>query len=87
MLNVTTPAAAKLKKMLCRSDAQHAVRIVNRDRKLCLRRSTARKGDTTFLHEGRLILLLDERMSRSLDARTLEVGSTDAGSRLRLKPR
>jgi hypothetical protein len=61
------------------------LRIVRRDQRLRLRFGTVRPGDQTFVHDGRIVLALDERVGTSLSLRQLELRQTDDGPRLLLK--
>jgi Fe-S cluster assembly iron-binding protein IscA len=87
MLTVTTNAGARLTHLLDQSENFTAVRIVGRDRQLKLRRDQVRSGDATFAHSGRVVLVLDSRMSRALSSRTLDVRETSTGPRLSIQPR
>ncbi len=44
-----------------------------------------RPGDTPFKHQGRTVLLLDERVSQLLESETLDVKQTAKGNRLTLR--
>ena len=87
MLTVTKPAVARLSALLGESLKDTAVRIINRGRRLKLRRDHARSGDETFTDGNRVVLVLDPRISRALATRTLDVQQTTNGPRLRLQPR
>ncbi len=87
MLTITEQAGARLVQLLGESANQSVIRIVRRKRRLKLRRDHARADDATFAHAGRVVLVLDEQVSQSLAARTLDIRETDTGPRLRLKRR
>ncbi len=87
MLTVTAIAAERLSLLLNDTSLDRAVRIVRRKQGLKLRRDFARSGDTTFAHQGRVVLVLDARMAESLTTRTLDVRETEGGPRLRMKGR
>lgn len=87
MLTLTPSAAARLSLLLNETSGNRAARIVRHDQRLKLRCDRARAGDTTFAHEGRVVLVLDARMAKSLGSRTLDTRETDTGPRLRVKAR
>lgn len=87
MLTLTTSAAARLSSLLSGASLDRAVRLVRQNERLKIRRDQARAGDTTFAHEGRVVLVLDARMAKSLQSRTLDVRETDRGPRLRMTSR
>jgi len=84
MLNLTEAAGGYLSKVL--EDAQAppdtAVRLAVEGQEISSTLDTARPGDTTYNHEGRKVLLLDDRASRVLAERTLDLQPTDEGPRL-----
>lgn len=84
MLTMTDQAGARLIQLLGDSTGESVIRIVKRKRRLRLRRDQARPQDATFAHDGRIVLVLDERVSRSLSSRTLDIRQTDLGPRLKL---
>jgi hypothetical protein len=87
MLTVTTPAGVRLTHLL-QTKAQDAVlRIFTRKRRLRLGVGHLRPDDRTFAHDGRVVLVLDARMSRSLAQHKLDVRETQTGPRLSLKSR
>src|SRR5262245_37592900 len=85
MLHVSTPAAARMAHLLGARPENAVLRIVCRKQRLRLRLGTVHPGDQTFVHEGRVVLALDERIGTTLSLRQLELRQTDAGPRLRLK--
>jgi hypothetical protein len=85
MLHVSTPAAARLAHLLNARPENAVFRIVRRDQRCRLRLGTVLPGDQTFVHDGRVVLALDERMGTTLSLRQLELRQTDDGPRLRLK--
>jgi hypothetical protein len=84
MLTVTEQAGARLIQLLAASEDQSVLRIVQRDRRMRLRRDRARPHDSTFAHAGRVVLVLDEEISNRLAAGRLDIRQTDAGPRLKL---
>jgi hypothetical protein len=87
MLTVTNPANLRLAHLL-ETKAQDAVlRIFTRKRKIRLGVGHLRPDDRTFAHDGRVVLVLDARMSRSLAQHKLDIRETTKGPRLSLKSR
>jgi len=85
MLQVSTPAAARMAYLLNSKPGNAVLRIVRQNQRLRLRLGTVRPGDQTFVHDGRVVLALDERMGTKLTFRQLELRETDDGPRLQLK--
>ncbi len=85
MLHVSTSAAARMAHLLNAKPNHAVLRIVRRDQRLKLRLGIVRPGDQTFVHDGRVVLALDERMGTRLASGQLELKDTDEGPRLRLK--
>lgn len=87
MLNVTVPARDRLSfKLSSRKAAEDvAMRVTRKPGGWRLRPDHARPADTAITHEGRIVLLLDEQVSRRMTRRTLDVVETDAGPRLTLR--
>ncbi len=86
MLDVTTAARGRLlEKLVHKATAEEmALRFTQKPGGWKLRPDEARPGDTTFTHEGRNVLLLDEETSQAMADLVLDVRSTDAGPRLTL---
>jgi hypothetical protein len=61
---------------------ERAVRLVIEGDTLTPRLDTARPGDTTCEHEGRIVLVLDEQVSQMLAESTLDVRATEEGLKL-----
>jgi len=82
MLNVTSAARAYLSEILERADAppECAVRILVDSGKLSAAIDHERDGDSTFVHEGSTVLVLDEETSTVLFDRTLDLDAE--GSKL-----
>ena len=83
MLTVTEQAGARLNQLL--GEGESVIRIVQRRRRMRIRRDHARPEDATFAHAGRVVLVLDENIAQRLTARTLDIRQTDTGPRLRLR--
>ncbi len=85
MLTVTNPAGVRLAHLL-ETKAENAVlRIFTRKRRLHLGVGRLRPDDRTFAHDGRVVLVLNARMSRNLAQHKLDVRETKLGTRLSLK--
>lgn len=85
MLQVSTPAAARMAHLLNARPGHAVLRIVREKQRLRLRLGIVRPGDQTYLHDGRVVLALDPRMGTRLTLRRLDLRETDEGPRLRLK--
>jgi len=85
MLQVTTPAAARMAHLLNTKPANAVLRIVRQDQRLRLRLGIVRPGDQTFVHDGRVVLAIDGRLGTKLSLRQIELRETEDGPRLRLK--
>lgn len=84
MLNLTPAAGGYLSKVLEEAQASPdtAVRLAVEGDGLQSTLDVVRPGDTTYNHDGRKVLVLDNRASRVLADRTLDVLPTDEGMRL-----
>ncbi|MFQ5804820.1 MAG: hypothetical protein ACE5I3_00045 [Phycisphaerae bacterium] len=84
MLTVTEDAGARLAQMLTQENLPEevAIRLVREGGGVGMQPDSERPGDATFEHNGRLVLLLDEQVSRLLANDTLDV----EGAKLTLKP-
>jgi hypothetical protein len=87
MLTVTSPAGARLAHLLETKGDDAVARIFFRNEKFRLGVGRLRPADRTFAHDGRVVLALDARISRSLEKHRLDVRETGSGPRLRLKSR
>jgi hypothetical protein len=87
MLTVTSGAGMRLLGKLAHKGATDdvAMRFKRRPGGWTLGLDHARASDTAIMHEGRLVLLLDEQVSRAMSDRTLDVTDTEAGPRLTLR--
>ena len=86
MLTMTDAAGAHLSGLLDEADVADdvAIRFVVEEGGLTLRLDKERPGDETLSHEGKTVLLLDERMSPVLSEKTLDVAPSDEGVKLTL---
>lgn len=87
MFKVSIPAAARMTNLLGAKEEDAVLRIVRRDGRFRLKVSQMRPGDQTFVHGGRIVLVLDERTNESLSRRFLDIKHTDAGPRLKIAAR
>ncbi len=87
MFSITEAAGAHLAGLLERDEAPEDVfvRLEQKKDGLALRLGHAHPGDSTFAHEGRTVLLLDEELCQELADSTLDVEDTEAGPRLRVR--
>lgn len=85
MLTLTDPACTRLSEILDDYPDDVVARIILTDGGLKLRRGTPRPGDEVFEHEGRPVLLLDERVSERLENKTLDIRQTENGPKLRFR--
>lgn len=84
MLSVTPTAVARLVHLLSDFTIDYAVRIIEKDGRLRLKRDHRRTDDTTFADGSRIVLLVAPQVARKLTKRTLDVRETRRGVRLSL---
>jgi Fe-S cluster assembly iron-binding protein IscA len=85
MITITQSAYSKLATMLSQRPDDVAARVIVRDGRMKLRPGREQPGDAVFSHNGRVVLLVGERVAKRLGNKTLDVRSTDNGPRLRFK--
>ena len=89
MLTMTEAAGAHLARKLAerRASAGKAIRIVRKRTGdgWTMRVDKMGKDDVTFTHAGKTVLALNEKASRMLEDKTLDVKKTSAGPRLSLR--
>ena len=75
MLTVTDAAGSRLAQMLGQQRLVEglAIRFVYEGRGIVIQQDSERRGDTTFQHEGRTVLLLDAQISEQLTELTLDL--------------
>ena len=78
MLTVSYTAGEHLDLMLSEANADDnaAVRLVLEVQGFSLRIDIARPGDTTFYHEGEVVLVIDRQTSESLTNKKLDIKVT-----------
>jgi len=86
MFAVTENALAKISRVLGHKKAPDnaAVRLKREPDGVRIRLDSPKSGDTTFDHEGKTVLVLDEEVSKSLAGRKLDVLDNGTGPRLTL---
>jgi len=84
MLTVSYTAGEHLDLMLAEANAHDdaAIRVVVKGDVISPEIDTARFGDTTFDHEGKVVLAIDEQVSELLADRNLDVKVTGVESQL-----
>ncbi|UCF34059.1 MAG: hypothetical protein JSV78_01885 [Phycisphaerales bacterium] len=87
MLSVTDAATEYLAGLLSDAEAPDdmAVRFVYEAKGFQMRTDGEQPGDTTFAHEGRTVLVMEEQVADLLADRTLDVHDAGAGPRLVLR--
>ncbi len=79
MLTVTPAARERLVAMLQEAPEAAVVRIVFGFRGLEFQCSAVFPGDTTFSHEGRIVLAMDRHLTDALRDKTLDMRDTPEG--------
>ena len=84
MFVMTPKAAGYLSAVLERSNApdETAIRFALDGDTLTSRLDVPRPGDATFDHDGRKVLVMDDRVSALLSDSTLDVQPSDEGEKL-----
>lgn len=89
MFVLTQAAGIRLADKLAKKSAGDdvAVRFVRRRKRRgwAVQYDKPSPSDATFVHEGRVVLVLDEASSRLLRNKMLDIRETDEGPRLRLR--
>jgi hypothetical protein len=87
MLTVTESAGAHLSSLLVEAEAPEkvAIRFVREGDGFALDLDNPRDGDTTFAHQERTVLVLDDEVSKLMADLTLDVKDSDAGPKLTLR--
>jgi len=87
MLTITEAAGSHLADMLTEAEAPDdvAVRFIIQGRGLAMELDNASPDDSTFNHEGRTILVLDEQLSDLLSDKTLDIKDSEEGPHLTLE--
>lgn len=87
MLAVTEAAGKHLVGLLSEAEAPDdaAIRVVVANQGLALRIDHEQEGDKTFEHDGRTVLLLDDKVSEVLSDHTLDIEQAGEGPRLTIR--
>jgi len=89
MLTLTEAAGARLTEKLVKKNAGKdvALRFIREGepQRWTLQFDKHGPADVTFLHAGRIVLVLDEKSSHLLRNRMLDMRDTEEGPRLRLR--
>jgi Fe-S cluster assembly iron-binding protein IscA len=87
MLSITEAAGTHLVGLLDSSEAPDgaAARFVADAQGLSLKLDQPREGDEKVEHDGRTVLLMDDRVSQLLSNMTLDIEKTDEGQALTLR--
>jgi Fe-S cluster assembly iron-binding protein IscA len=89
MLTITDGARERLARKLADKQTDDAISlrfVRNRKRRgWLLRLDNERPSDVTVLHQGRTLLVFDQKSSHLLRNKMLDVRDTDEGPRLRLR--
>ena len=88
MFMMTETAGEYLTAVLDNANASEetAIRFVLEGNTLTPKLDNARPGDEKFDYAGRMVLILDTQVSRTLDDSTLDVEATNEGPKLILHP-
>ena len=84
MLTLTTEAGAHLAEMLTQAGApdEAAVRLLVSDEGVALAADSPKPDDTTFEHDGRTVLVMEQSVADALSERTIDVRDTPEGKSL-----
>jgi Fe-S cluster assembly iron-binding protein IscA len=87
MFEVTAAARDRLSKKLAQQEPTEgvALRFTRRTGGWKLRLDRPRPDDTVFNHGAQKVLVLDAEVAKAMAALTLDVSSTEAGARLKLR--
>jgi Fe-S cluster assembly iron-binding protein IscA len=87
MLTVTEAASGHLAELLTDAEAPEgvAVRFVRQEDGLAMSMDNPQSGDTTFEHEGRTVLALEDEVAQLLTQNTLDIEDSDDGPQLALQ--
>ena len=87
MLNVTYEATEHLAYMLAQANAPEgkAIRLVRHADGVKMNLDSSYLADETFEHDGKTVLLIDEKVLKLLSGKTLDVEHTEKGPALTLE--
>jgi Fe-S cluster assembly iron-binding protein IscA len=83
MLTLTDAATEHIANLLDETDTPDdtAIRLVASEEGLAMVADNAKPEDTTFDHDGKTVLVMDQQVADALDGRTLDVAETDEGNK------
>ncbi|HUS39140.1 MAG: hypothetical protein WBF93_18445 [Pirellulales bacterium] len=87
MLEVTDKACARLTEVLDGHSARSVIRIIRKGGRMKMRLASEKPNDQTFDHNGRVVLVLDQRVSAHFAAGTLDLRETERGPKLHIRRR
>lgn len=85
MLSVTDAACEHFAQMLDQANAPEgtSIRLVAKEEGLGIQPDSSREGDSTYDHDGRTVLVVEERIAQGLGEHTIDVeGQTEGEPRL-----
>lgn len=86
MLHVTDQAGVRLSEILSNQPSDTAMRIVRKGGRMKMRLASPQPNDTTIDHNGRIVLVLAEKVSAHFEGGTLDLRDTDRGPKLHIRP-
>jgi len=87
MLAITQSAGDYLTRLLVEAQApdDKCVRLATKGDRLMMQFDKEEPGDTTFSHEGRTVLVVDQELAQGLQGRKITVEEKEGGAHLVLK--
>lgn len=88
MLQITDEATAVLSAMGQEQNLSEdeSIRLIASENGLGLQTGQIADADTTFEHDGQVVLLVDQQLAAALESHKLDVEQTEQGVGLSLKP-
>ena len=87
MLKISRNASERMAKMVDSEGDGAVLRLVRRDRWVRMQFSMQRPGDQKFLHNGKVVLVVEPAVGASISQRALDLRQTKKGPRLALLKR
>jgi len=87
MLAITQEAGNYLTQLLVETEAPEdkCIRIASKGDQLAMQFAKQEPGDTPYSHEGRVVLVVDEKLARDLDGRRITVEENEGAAQLVLR--
>ncbi len=84
MLTVTDAACAHFAQMLDQANAPEgtSIRLVAQEQGLGIQPGSSRDGDSTFDHDGKTVLVVEEQVAQGLGEHTIDVQEADGAAKL-----